>query len=141
MAQIPRSWDREKFVLTGSATLAFRGIRDVRDLDILVHPSLKPELTEIPWTESYFGPGSTVQSMADRDIDVFFECPRLGISFDEVKNASDHIGGYYIQSPRHTLAIKALVTPPRAKDQADILALAQIIADEPIRKTTQYAYR
>lgn len=44
--QLPKEWDRSKFVLCGSAAMAVRGIRDVHDLDVLVLPELMPAVKE-----------------------------------------------------------------------------------------------
>lgn len=41
---LPKEWDKSKFVLCGSASLAVHGFRDVHDLDVLVLPELWPEV-------------------------------------------------------------------------------------------------
>jgi len=138
---IPEDWDREKFVITGSATLAFRGIRDVHDLDILIHPSLKQKVDEMPRVKDGEYEITFAQRLADHNVDIFTESPRLNLSFEEIKLAADRFEGFYVQSPRHTLAIKALVLPHRDKDRPDILELAKIIAAEPPSKRPGYAYR
>jgi len=43
---LPAEWDKSKFVLCGSASLAVHDIRDVNDLDVLVLPELWPQVKE-----------------------------------------------------------------------------------------------
>jgi hypothetical protein len=132
LSEIPSNWDREDFVICGSATLAFRGIRDVHDLDILV----RPELLESMRGDLTHRDGSYASSYGDNGlIDIFSKPPRLGsVTFDDVKNEADQFEGFYVQSARHTLAIKALVPILRDKDRPDMVELAKIIAQQRTRK-------
>jgi hypothetical protein len=129
--KIPADWSREDFILCGSAALAVRGIRDVRDLDILVRPSL---MATIPVTKDVDG----YTEKFSEDIDIFDKPLRLEnfLTFDDIKRTAELFDGYYVQSPRHTLAIKLLLPSPRAKDVPDIISLSQVIAAEPIKLPT-----
>lgn len=129
--KIPSNWSREDFILCGSAALAVRGIRDVRDLDILVRPEL---MAKIPVKRDIDGYS---EKLFD-DIDIFDKPLRLEnfLTFEDIKKTAELFDGYYVQSARHTLAIKLLLPTPRPKDVPDIVALAHIIAAEPIKTQT-----
>lgn len=131
LTKLPEDWNREDFILCGSASLAFRGIRDVRDLDILVRPQFMDKLQQVKRDTDPYADATVI----DVNIDVFTKPPRLdGLTFDDIRRDADFIDGYYVQSLRHTLAIKALVPTPREKDKPDMVALAELIAREPAKK-------
>lgn len=131
LAKLPEDWDREDFILCGSAALAFRGVRDVRDLDVMVRPKLLDKLEHVRRSKGLYADAVLV----DANVDVFAKPPRLdNLTFDDIRRDADFIDGYYVQSLRHTLAIKALVPTPREKDKPDMVALAELIAREPAKK-------
>lgn len=111
---IPDGWSRDDYVITGSACLAVRGVRDVNDLDLLVRMLLWDATEELARTPQF---------------DFFLNVPRLHYC-DEIFEQADCFDGYNIISLRHCLAIKALVPRSRPKDVRDILSLATLIAEE-----------
>lgn len=139
---IPDDWDRNKFLLAGSAPLAFRGIRDVGDLDILVHKDLVPHMRQRATpklaSEGYFG--STTHWSIGPHIEIFVKCPLLPLSFEELMGQADRFDGFWVQNPRHSLALKAMAYPVRNKDRADFLSLAQLAANE-LSVRDGYPYR
>lgn len=122
-------WERHEFVLCGSAALAFRGVRDIGDLDVLVHPDLGKKLDrqfldrdQYPWSFS--------SRLREQDIDVFWEVPRIRATFAEVLAVADDFHGYRVMCLRQVLAIKALVPERRTKDMEDMVKLSKLIAAE-----------
>ena len=114
---LPASWSRDDYVITGSACLAVQGIRDVKDLDILIRPVLWPEVEQLG---AHF---------PKDEIAFFDEVPRLAhLGADVIFEHADKVDGYNIISLRHCLAIKALVTKSRPKDVQDMLLIAKLIA-------------
>ncbi len=126
--RIPRDWEREHFVLSGSAALAFRGIRDVRDLDIVVSPSLASKLS------SKFPREGNRLSVSIDGIDVFYSVPRVwSLTWEDLVGEADEFDGYKVQSLRHVLAMKCLIPNIREKDRPDMVMLANLISEEPGR--------
>jgi hypothetical protein len=130
LTKIPKSWERDEFILMGSAALAFRGIRDVHDLDVLVTRSLYDTLnTKLLDVDRY---GFTyADKLSEEDVDVFQEVPRLNLSFVTALAESDTFDGYRVMNLRHVLAIKAMIPAPgREKDYADMIAISRLISAE-----------
>ena len=132
LEQIPAAWRTEDYVLIGSATLAVAGIRDVNDLDVLVHPllaaklgaELEPEGTGSVYARRLLG----TQAAVGAKVDVFLSVPRIRLGFDAVYAMAMTYAGRRVQCARHTLAIKALAVPHREQDVIDMLSLAKLIA-------------
>lgn len=120
VSKLPSIWEPDNFVLTGSATLAVTGYRDVGDLDVLRQ-------------STHF---SDVESLKKEGIGVFFKEKRLGLSFHDVQETASRLRlsdgrELYVQSPRITLATKLMVTPyPRPKDLLDMNALVALVHEE-----------
>ena len=142
VAGLPDDWPSDQFILVGSACLAVRGVRDVHDLDVLIDRSLLYSANTFVNTRSYVKdrPAARLQPYLDEDApwseyDFFTEPPRLTLyTIESIRERADTVfvqgRKVLVQSPYHTLAIKALVHPPRKKDIADMKLLAEIIADE-----------
>lgn len=154
---VPRDWAPEDYVLCGSACMAARGLRDVRDLDLLVRPSLWSQAEELYLPHRDEAKHQAYADRADPDvpikhgapampsgprqlicttlgIDVFTEMPRIArvVDFETTFAASDILYAdgrlFNVISLRHALAIKALAN--RHKDLDDMIAIAQAIAQE-----------
>lgn len=130
LARIPREWNRSDYILSGSASLAFRGVRDVHDLDLLISPNLAAELGSDLVNRRSDGR----LAVKIDGIDIFENVPRLwNVTFDDISAETDTFDGYLVQSLRHTLAIKALLPVIRDKDRPDMVELSRLIAKEPKR--------
>lgn len=130
LARIPAAWEPRDFILTGSAPLAFRGIRDVNDLDILVSPRLFDLIEKNP-EGIYRNSGASMDPYAPyvaEGLDVFNVAPRIGLTFNDIMQWAENFHGFFVQHPAHSLATKALVLPTRSKDRRDIVELAKIVA-------------
>ncbi len=140
---IPKNWDKGDFVITGSACLATRGVRDVNDLDILVRPHLMLEVVDLHAKGTF--PKLKRELLVEHiqeypravlrtgHIDFFESMPRIAyLGVDEVFDRADSCDGYNIISLRHCLAIKALVPRSRSKDVIDMVLLAKLIEKEEI---------
>lgn len=150
LALIPTEWPRDSFILCGSAALAFRGVRDVHDLDILIRPELWPGLSHLRGVEreeAYEQAGRLLR--LDSGVDVFDSHPRIGnvAGFDQTLRAADLFRTcdgmvYNVLSMRHTLAIKALaMVDGREKDLADMRSLAALIGVEEGQGLRSWALR
>jgi hypothetical protein len=146
---IPREWPADRFVLCGSAALAVRGVRDVHDLDVMIHPSLWREARalaaehgEKPTTERYAtdpdaNPAAGRLVRLACGIDFWDTHPRIArvADFKRSIDCSDlfEIGGRFVHvlGLRHVLAIKALaMVPGREKDLDDMCLLSRLIREE-----------
>lgn len=154
LAYIPKTWSSTDYVLCGSAALAFRGYRDVRDLDVLVRPSatigapptdmmeeverldreghwpVAPELSEAKLENDGALYAGSYRLRRTGEIDFFDGVPRLapGVTVHEVFAHSKLFEGRRVVSLRHCLAIKALAF--RRRDDDDMIALARFISHE-----------
>lgn len=140
--------DSSLFVLTGSAVLAARGVRDVNDLDVLIRPELwgtvrdlnakgywptKPIESPRIGTKGVHIPDTDDPEYGIRDLlrtgwmDFGDSLPRIAscVTVDQVFKDASVIDGYQIMSLRHCLAIKALANRP--KDGTDMQQLAYLI--------------
>jgi hypothetical protein len=142
---IPDDWPKDGYVLCGSAALAVRGVRDVRDLDILVWPQLWPDV-EKRYCEGYWPKREGTEPAKDGQsndgprrqliitgwFDFFTEPPRIasGIGAAGVFRNAEQRPGWpgLVQSLRQVLAIKALAC--REQDLDDMIRLAHLIAEE-----------
>lgn len=134
-------------MLTGSACLAARGVRDVHDLDVLVGYELWSQVHELdlepldapppqPIIDDETGIAHLPDDYEPRVIrqfvgfDFFTELPRMAKTIDWglAWKSAQLIDGFYVISPRHCLAVKALAN--RDKDLTDIGTLAAIIMHE-----------
>lgn len=163
LALIPDSWPRDQFVLCGSAGLAFRGLRDVNDLDILILPALWETLSSIPGEpkekseveEAYTEPddGSVAKARSklvrlSTDLDIFDALPCISnvTSFSRAQECADKFPSpikdydeFQVLCLRHILAVKALaMVPKREKDFKDMMLLTEAIAREEIIKTPKW---
>lgn len=121
---IPAEWSSNDFVLCGSAVLAFEGIRDVNDLDILVRPHLFKKEPEETKTVTY----GRVLSRRD-GMDIMTTLPRIGDDApDPFETAVVYRGVWRVLAPRHVLAIKALAF--RKTDLDDMISLAELIKEQ-----------
>lgn len=150
---IPGGWPPYAYLLCGSASLAVRGIRDVHDLDLLVHESLWAEAQQafLPYRDvakhaaydqAAADAGTSEPSEPQQSrlicttlgLDLFSEMPRVASCLDyetawkagTVYRHADR--AHRVISLRHTLAIKALAY--RFKDFDDMKTLAELIAAE-----------
>jgi len=147
MGYIPRNWSTTQFILCGSAPLALRGIRDVRDLDVLVTQELYDDAVKLN-AEGYW-PGGEVAVDVPEDkkygrvllragsFDFFVELPRVAqcVSFEQIQDQSSLVvvgdRRMRVLSLRHCLAVKALAA--RASDHRDMMRLAVLIDAEECR--------
>lgn len=155
LSLLPAHWPTDKFILCGSAGLAFRKIRDVHDLDVFILPELWETMNEIsgeimPSSMEY---GSLLEEdpplpphksdvksgllRLDTGLDIFDKLPTKAnvASFERALECADqfcHLGKYYrVLSLRHILAIKALaMVPDREKDFEDMKLLSTLIENE-----------
>lgn len=145
-------------VLCGSAFLAWRGVRDVEDLDVLIPPPLHklapdgrcisdPVLSRvISFTETrppkkeqprlgIYDPQGRVLVQCE-GYDFFDSQPRLSgfLTYDNtLKNAMPMKHGgkmFWVMHPSHCIAVKAMVLRP--KDRIDIGNLLRLINGEGI---------
>lgn len=155
LSLLPAHWPTDKFILCGSAGLAFRKIRDVHDLDVFILPELWETASEIsgeivPSNMEY---GSLLEEdpplphrksdvksgllRLDTGLDIFDKLPTKAdiASFERALECADrlyHLGKYYrVLCLRHILAIKALaMVPDREKDFEDMKLLSALIENE-----------
>ena len=114
--------DPDHFVLTGSAVLAVRGIRDVHDLDLILTPELWRSLT-LPKEANYMGGESqciriTRSIQAFDFIDVPGRESRFVASAQEVIREAERIDGLRYQNIGSFLRMKEGMG--RRKDRLDL---------------------
>lgn len=145
LQQIPKEWGVNDFVLCGSAGLAFRGVRDVHDLDVLVRPALFDSVHKIPGIQiqllEYTEQGEAKPNpqrlvRLDTGFDIFDRPPRDTFDFERALECADSFSDgereYKVLCLRHILAVKtlAMAVPIRTKDWKDMAILAELIEDE-----------
>ena len=147
--QLPTEWSYPDFILCGSAALAIRGVRDVHDLDVFIHPGSwdSAGLDRIPGivisttAEEYNATGDSEVSnqklvRLDTGFDFFNALPRATCSFETAFECADDfkVEGRCIKvlCLRHVLAVKAIAmtVPMREKDWDDMAKLAALIEKE-----------
>ena len=67
---LPKEWKRDQFILCGSAGLAFRGVRDIHDLDILILPELWGTVSSIQGEQIHSSEKSYDEESGDDVCDV-----------------------------------------------------------------------
>ena len=144
---VPLAWDP---ILCGSAVMAELGMRDVRDLDLLVPdeilaclasgllpPGCRPRPVETDEPNPYPDARTLIRLTTDAGaIDVFSELPRVGPLYPDTAPRATRLvlgvpppqpGGWQVLAPEIVMAIKCLVPrnhPKFARHMADVAALA-----------------
>lgn len=105
-------WSPWSVILCGSAPLAFRGVRDVGDLDVLLDEATWADLRIQDLRTEY---GRRIYRIPG--IDAFDRLPRLGYTFDQVIDRADH---YYVDGTKwHVLPIRDMIAIKALAPAAD----------------------
>lgn len=139
LGRLPAHWNPNDYIACGSAILAAMGVREVRDLDVLVrHEFMVGDMKEMalpdpkalpydPGTEKLRRSNRMIFALDQKKVDVWTSLPRIGAAFDFDKalKASIQFGRWKVLGPRPVLAIKALAN--RAGDIDDMKELVRLI--------------
>jgi len=119
-----------KYIVLGGASLAVRGIRETRDLDILITTELFEELSHKGWAyDAVFEQKWNRKKLMRDDIevykDLYFEHLQKFIDAEEIINKADIIDGVPFQPLDHLLMGK--IDTLREKDVKDIQLIKEYL--------------
>lgn len=120
-----------KYIVLGGASLAMRGMRETRDIDILVIPEFFEELIRQGWTlDSEFEQKWHRKRLVREDVEVYqnlyFDAKKESVDAEEVIKIAEMIDGISFQPLDHLLMAKQ--DSGREKDLRDVELIRSYLA-------------